>query len=443
MSKSSTDSAIQLPSSAANYWMNLVGVFVFFLTVFGLHAVWPALTTAQLTVLALLSTAVVLWLYDIRVAGVYNRPSTGLQPGSVQPINHSRVLVKLTGLLGTLVILGIWYALQRHFFNATFLDTFFDVLRLTGPGIVLLIIPYVYSIDRRQLDPYDEYWQVGCLFLGRFTQIKSAVIREYIRVWLIKVFFIPYVTVFLIRYVNLLCEFNWDASFFTVFTFGLDLLYTIDIMYAVLGYTITCRYLDTHIRSTEPTVLGWLVCIICYGAFNQHFGIGLLKYDDGVSWDTWLQAFPVSYYMIGATILFLTLIYSLATVAIGYRMSNLTYRGIITNGPYRYSKHPAYVAKVASWWLISLPFLSMEGPQMAVKHTLALILISIVYYLRARTEENHLSNYPAYVKYAEWINTHGVFRSLNRICPFLKYSKDQHLRWGSQLPAAREEELNG
>ena len=59
--------------------------------------------------------------------------------------------------------------------------------------------------------------------------------------------------------------------------------------------------------------------------------------------------------------LFLVLVYCLATVAFGYRMSNMTYRGIITSGPYRFTKHPAYLGKVASWWLISLPFFSNEG----------------------------------------------------------------------------------
>lgn len=441
MNKPTAVSTLKLPESAANYWVNLLCVLAFFAVIFGAHTLVPNLSAVQLTVIALLATVIPIWMYDIGVVAVYNRSSTGLKPGSITPINHSRVLIKLTGLLATLIILFSWYALQRYYLNATFLNTFFEVLAFTGPWIVLLIVPYFYSIDRRQNDPYDEYWQVGCLVTGRGDQVNGTVLKEYIRVWLIKGFFIPYVTVLLVRYVELLIGFNWTTSFFTLFTFGLDLLYTVDIMYAVLGYALTCRYLDTHIRSTEPTFLGWLVCLICYGAFHQHFGIGLLEYDDGVSWNTWLQTFPVSYYIIGATIIGLTLIYSLATVAIGYRMSNLTYRGIITTGPYRFSKHPAYVAKVASWWLISLPFLSLEGPMVATQHTLALVFISIVYFLRARTEENHLSNYPEYVQYAEWINTHGALNFINKVCPYLKYSKDRHLRWGSRLRAGQERQI--
>ena len=49
---------------------------------------------------------------------------------------------------------------------------------------------------------------------------------------------------------------------------------------------------------------------------------------------------------------------------------------------------------VLSWWLISLPFFSVQGPGVAIGQTLNLLIISGIFYLRARTEENHLSNYP-------------------------------------------------
>jgi len=114
-------------------------------------------------------------------------------------------------------------------------------------------------------------------------------------------------------------------------------------------------------RSSEPTILGWLTCLACYYPFSAIYGIKLLPYDDGFEWQHWFAFSPTYLYFYGILILFLTLIYCLATRRLGYRMSNLTYRGIITSGPYRYTKHPAYVSKVASWWLISLPFYSLAG----------------------------------------------------------------------------------
>ena len=46
---------------------------------------------------------------------------------------------------------------------------------------------------------------------------------------------------------------------------------------------------------------------------------------------------------------------------IGPRFSNLTHRGILTHGPYAWSKHPAYLSKNLFWWLSSLPFLATNA----------------------------------------------------------------------------------
>ncbi len=115
------------------------------------------------------------------------------------------------------------------------------------------------------------------------------------------------------------------------------------------------------------------------------------------------------------------MIYSLSTVAFGLRFSNLTHRGIITGGPYRFTKHPAYLSKNLSWWLISVPFVAGADWPTALRHCVLLLLLNGVYFLRARTEEWHLSRDPAYVAYALWINEHGWLRLLGRIVPWLRY----------------------
>ena len=114
-------------------------------------------------------------------------------------------------------------------------------------------------------------------------------------------------------------------------------------------------------------------------------------------------------------------IYATATVCLGYRFSNLTYRGLVANGPYRFTKHPAYVAKNFSWWLISIPFISNDGFGEALRHSVLLMGVNLIYYLRARTEENHLSHYPEYVQYALYMNENGIFAPLTKWFPFLKY----------------------
>ena len=88
----------------------------------------------------------------------------------------------------------------------------------------------------------------------------------------------------------------------------------------------------------------------------------------------------------------LTGVYAWATVAFGLRFSNLTYRGVITHGPYRFTRHPAYLSKNLFWWSASLPFLVTDGgPVEAIRNVVGLSLVSAIYYWRARTEEPRIS----------------------------------------------------
>ncbi|MGH7434981.1 MAG: isoprenylcysteine carboxylmethyltransferase family protein, partial [Polyangiaceae bacterium] len=98
-----------------------------------------------------------------------------------------------------------------------------------------------------------------------------------------------------------------------------------------------------------------------------------------------------------------------------------THRGILTNGPYRFTKHPAYVSKNLSWWLASVPFLPHKGLIPAFQHCVLLGCVNAVYFGRARTEERHLSRDPVYVEYALWMNDHSYLRWLCRFFPWLKY----------------------
>jgi len=95
--------------------------------------------------------------------------------------------------------------------------------------------------------------------------------------------------------------------------------------------------------------------------------------------------------------------------------------GIITGGPYRLTKHPSYVFKNLGWWLLNVPFLSTAGAGTAIKYTLAMLGVNALYFVRAKSEEMHLSEDPTYVAYAEWINEHGVFRWVGRVVPALRY----------------------
>lgn len=229
--------------------------------------------------------------------------------------------------------------------------------------------------------------------------------------------------------------FSGDGTidFIRLYDFLYLVIFTIDIGYAAAGYMMTFKLFDTHIRSAEPTALGWLVTVICYSPFwNILFYNHYLTYNDGYYWGHLTASYPALQVIWGSSILILILIYSSASVSFGLRFSNLTYRGLISNGVYRFSKHPAYIAKNLSWWLISVPFFSQAGWDEALSHSLMLLGLNFIYFLRVRTEENHLSNYPEYVRYAEWMNQHGIMRWMTRAFPALAYDAKRAKNSGSR-----------
>jgi len=96
-----------------------------------------------------------------------------------------------------------------------------------------------------------------------------------------------------------------------------------------------------------------------------------------------------------AVVLLLYVLYVWATVALGFKFSNLTHRGIVANGPYRFVRHPAYAAKNLAWWVDNTFVLTN------VWATVGMILWNAIYVLRALTEERHLGHFDDYQCYSE------------------------------------------
>ena len=85
--------------------------------------------------------------------------------------------------------------------------------------------------------------------------------------------------------------------------------------------------------------------------------------------------------------------YASASVALGVKASNLTHRGIVGRGPYAFIRHPAYVCKNLAWWIGSGPLIAASFAESWFKGVTAIASIagwSMVYILRALTEEDHL-----------------------------------------------------
>ena len=192
----------------------------------------------------------------------------------------------------------------------------------------------------------------------------------------------------------------------------IELLYLLDVLLATITYAITLRLLDNHMRSVEPTLGGWVVCVICYRPRTDVQAPYIQYEQDNLYWGAVFAPYPWLYVLWGSLILFLIFIYVWSTAAFGLRFSNLTNRGIITNGPYRWLMHPAYVSKNLSWWMISVPFIAGAGWVTAVVSCIMLGAANLIYYMRAVTEERHLSADPVYRDYQAYMAQHGLWARL-------------------------------
>ncbi len=343
------------------------------------------------------------------------RASTGLAARALRAVDLADAVSRFLGLLLTLATIGLIYWLLPEY-HGTFYRPYWHFLYTIAWPTLCLAPLYFLWIGRRLIAPSDPYRQLGRMLIGRdWDEIDYRALRAHCLAWTVKAFFLPLMVVYLIRQIDsagaAFRTLSWNTT--SLYHFFYELSFLIDLLFCVVGYSLSLRIFDTHVRSTEQTVLGWVAALICYQPFYSIVGNVYLRYDSpGIVWDTWLAGLPIVRTLWATAIIGLTLVYALSTVSFGLRFSNLTHRGIITSGPYSFTRHPAYLSKNLSWWLISVPFVSHTGWFDAVRHCGALALLNLIYFVRARTEERHLSRDPVYVAYSDWIREHGLFARL-------------------------------
>ncbi len=257
--------------------------------------------------------------------------------------------------------------------------------------IIKVITDFIFK-QKRNLKPYE----------------KTAILA-----WIVKAFFAPLMIFWLSEHsFNMLNNiyysyndielFSTDAlAFFNrhFFWLAFTTILFFDVFLFTLWYLIEMPALKNKIKSVEPTMVWWVVAIICYPPFNS----GLT---DIISWySTEFPQFANAFVHVGFNIAILILmwIYSWASISLGFKASNLTNRWIVRKWPYKYIRHPAYICKNLSWWIGWLPIIWIALIALDFKTVLFAIISlsgwSFIYYMRAITEERHLSLDPDYIDY--------------------------------------------
>lgn len=358
--------------------------------------------------------------WSLLVDKVHLRPTTGIDWSSPRPVRDvvDISMTKIAGLWATWAILGFAYCVARWYWRGQYVFAM-EVLEAVAPLLFLGAVPYVLWLDRVLVNPRDASWHFGAMLIGR-EPWDAAEVRRHWLAWLVKGFFCAFMISILPGGFAAVVTADWAAVLHDPVALGtllIEAMFLVDVQIAMVGYLVTMKPLDAQIRTANPHLAAWVAALICYPPFVLMGDGGVLDYHyNGAEWSYWLQGHEVLLWLWAGALVFLTGIYAWATVAFGLRFSNLTYRGVLTNGPYAFTRHPAYLAKNTYWWLASLPFLVTSGSAVdAIRNTVLLALVSAVYYWRARTEEKHLLAEDAkYREYHAWMAQHGLLTSALR-----------------------------
>jgi protein-S-isoprenylcysteine O-methyltransferase Ste14 len=380
----------------------------------------PDLRYAQLLLVALLS----MLLCEAFYYKVYRRNFDFGKPQKLTPEKKEAVWNKFSALLISFILATFcyWvigeYALPARLVSGTagmvrsWYRPFFSCYFASLPVLLAFSIPYLFLAEKYGTwAAHDD--EMLCAFAGYMALARLSkpdpAFYNVMRAFAVKFFFVPLMVTYFaatsvrfegdIQQLLALLAKGLSASgeaavYRSLYACLFDGVFYFDLALCVVGYTFTNRLFDTHVRSAEPTCIGWLAAVACYKPFSTLMDTCLTYNACGRTWNTVFWNHPRLYLVVTMGIIALLAVYLWATVMFGLRFSNLTNRGILCKGPYAVVRHPAYISKNLAWWLIALPCMG------SFRNVGRLLIWNSIYYLRAITEERHLLRDPYYVEYA-------------------------------------------
>lgn len=315
---------------------------------------------------------------------------------SLRKLDVQRSFLKTLGLCFTILCVAAGYVVFPEYLTP-FYQPYYEALRIGWPFLAVFFLICLLWEDTHALADKDDYYFIGLSITRlRVAPLKNVDLKQHFLKWVIKLYFLPLMFVYLTRYLNYAPKPNnpyavYDAIYNHVFL--------IDTAFCCVGYIFANTLIDTQIRSAEPTLLGWLCTIVCYQPFWSLIGNQYLTY--GSSWGDWLLNFPRLRIIWSTLIVMFLCLYLWATLTFGSRFSNLTHRGVLVCGPYAYLRHPAYIGKLGSFFLMYVPFIGNDWISV-IRNILLWALVAGVYVLRAKTEEAHFRSVgPEYDLYTQ------------------------------------------
>jgi protein-S-isoprenylcysteine O-methyltransferase Ste14 len=303
----------------------------------------------------------------------------------------------------------------------------FLLLHWQGQGLMAWVLAWIVAAPAFGIRFAVEAMRTGAVSGGLPVALGRALLaprRETFRalaaparLFALKAIFVPLYALSLLGLVQLVMTANL-ATATGWLVLAVTFAYVVDLAFGLAGYVFASNELvPGTLRSTQTLALGWIVCLVCYGPVFAHWPELETVVHAEIGWPQNLAMGPLSLAAAAALVALLAL-YVSASVHFGLRFSNLSNRGVLTAGPYRYMKHPAYFAHVANAWIITLVLLPASGMALGPAQWLVPLAFTLFYRLRAVTEERHMGEDAGYLAYADWIARHGVLARLRRLAGF-------------------------
>jgi protein-S-isoprenylcysteine O-methyltransferase Ste14 len=356
--------------------------------------------------------------WSLVVDKVHRNPTSGIdwdeRPRSFAEARDIS-LTKLAGLWATWAGIAAFYCIARWYWRGNYLFAM-ELFAWGAAPLFVLSIPYVLWLDRVLVNPRDGAWHFGAMLIGREAYGREEV-WKHLRAWAVKGFFTAFMVSILPGLFGEIVRVDFStlgSDPVAISRLAISCMFLLDVQIGTVGYIMTLKPLDAQIRSANPFLAGWLAALLCYPPFVMMGTGALLTYEVNTQdWSVWFAGKTALLWVWGTLLVVLTAIYGWATVIFGLRFSNLTYRGVLTNGPYAFTRHPAYLSKNLFWWCSTLPFfVTSNSLTDVVRNCFFLAVTNAIYFWRAKTEEAHLSlEDPKYVEYSRWMEQNGLITS--------------------------------
>lgn len=340
---------------------------------------------------------------------VQNRPRLGI----LLRKSAGRYIVWLS-----IIFLGYKFYALTPYYNTEFFQDNVDFFRTLLSLYIFLGFPYflltLYFKASSSADFYDPAVRLihmskqialralrGDSFASIFLVLHNKYNRKVLLTLVMRTYFIPVMVsqVYgnMAQAIFMGNKFSIDHSPMEIIFWLSALIWLTDTINASVAYCFESRWLENRTRSIDMTLSGWIVCLFCYSPLNNitsyifPFAPAVVDENPG----SLIYASVALFYVVKILQVSLLALHVYIDLSLGPSVANITFKKLQTRGVYGLVRHPGTVTKLTYWLLISGFYRGFWNTKMI----LGQLGWTVIYVLRALTEERHLKMYKEYQDY--------------------------------------------